>query len=90
MRLIDADKIDFKEVFGGESEFAKDIREAAQNLINRQPTVEAASAVHGKWKYVGDRGMCAVYQCTRCGTKRIDNLISKYCPGCGAKMDKQN
>lgn len=29
-RLIDADKIDFNEVFIGASEFAKDTREAAQ------------------------------------------------------------
>lgn len=38
MRSIDADKIDFNEVFGGESEFAQDIRNAAQMLINKQPT----------------------------------------------------
>lgn len=38
MRLIDADKIDFREVFKGESDFAKDTREAAQELINNQPT----------------------------------------------------
>ena len=38
MRLIDADKINFEEVFGGQSDFAKDIRESAQNLIDRQPT----------------------------------------------------
>ena len=39
MRLIDADKIDFGEVFiGASSDFAKDTREAAQNLIDAQPT----------------------------------------------------
>ena len=38
MRLIDADKIDFNEVFVGESEFAQDTRNAAQMLINKQPT----------------------------------------------------
>lgn len=38
MRLIDADKINFVEVFGGQSDFAKEIRESAENLINRQPT----------------------------------------------------
>ena len=38
MRLIDADKINFKEVFGGQSDFAKDIRKSAQSLIDRQPT----------------------------------------------------
>ena len=39
MRLIDADKIDFGKVFIGASDFAKDTREAAQNLIENKPTV---------------------------------------------------
>lgn len=38
MRLIDADKIDFGRVFVGASDFAKDTREAAQKLIDEQPT----------------------------------------------------
>lgn len=38
MRLIDADKIDFNEVFKGQSDFAKDTREVAQSLIDSQPT----------------------------------------------------
>ena len=38
MRLIDADKIDFNEVFVGASEFAQDTRNAAQMLIDEQPT----------------------------------------------------
>lgn len=38
MRLIDADKIDFGEVFKGSSDFAKDIRETAQEFIDNQPT----------------------------------------------------
>ena len=37
-RLIDADKIDFNEVFVGASEFTQDIRNAAQMLIDNQPT----------------------------------------------------
>ena len=38
MRLIDADKINFNEVFVGASELAQDTRYIAQILINRQPT----------------------------------------------------
>lgn len=38
MRLIDADKIDFNEVFKGQSEFAKDTRDAAQSLVDAQKT----------------------------------------------------
>lgn len=37
-RLIDADKIDFNEVFIGASEFAQDTRNAAQMLIDNQST----------------------------------------------------
>lgn len=39
MRLIDADRIDFNEVFKGESDFARETREAARSLIDMQPTV---------------------------------------------------
>lgn len=38
MRLIDADAINFEEVFGGKSDFVKDTREAAKILIDKQPT----------------------------------------------------
>lgn len=38
MRLIDADKIDFSEVFIGNSDFAKDMRAGAKELIDKQPT----------------------------------------------------
>ena len=38
MRLIDADKIDFKKVIGGNSEFARDIIDGAKSLIDSQPT----------------------------------------------------
>ncbi len=44
-RLIDADKIDFNEVFVGASEFAQDTRNAAQMLIDNQPTAFDANKV---------------------------------------------
>lgn len=39
MRLIDADKVDFNEVIVGASDFARDIRAAAQSLIDGQPEI---------------------------------------------------
>lgn len=39
MRAIDADKINFNEIFIGASDFAKDTRKAAQMFIDNQPTV---------------------------------------------------
>lgn len=41
MRLIDADKIDFNEVFVGASKFAEDTRHAAKMLIDAQPTINS-------------------------------------------------
>lgn len=38
MRLIDADKINTREEIAGNSEFANDIRDAIQDLIDHQPT----------------------------------------------------
>lgn len=61
MRLIDADKIDFNEVFVGASDFARDTREAAQMLIDAQPTIEAIPVVHGDWEERSYEGEC--YDC---------------------------
>lgn len=38
-RLIDGDALDFSKVFGGESDFAKDIRAGANMTITVAPTV---------------------------------------------------
>lgn len=43
MRLIDADKIDFGEIIKGDSEFAKDIREAVDEVIRKQPSLTPCS-----------------------------------------------
>ena len=90
MRLIDADKIDFNEVFIGASEFAKDLKETAQSLIDKQPTVEVVPVVHAEWRHIGGDEWC----CSECG-----NVIStegswekptgKFCEECGADMRKK-
>lgn len=53
MRLIDADRIDFGEVFKGSSDFAKDTREAAQELIDNQPTAYDLDEVISQLKEKG-------------------------------------
>lgn len=45
MRLIDADKINPRDVIGGESEFANDIRKAMQDLVDSQPTAYDANKI---------------------------------------------
>lgn len=45
MRLIDADKVDFSDVFVGASDFAMETREAAKSLIDMQPSIEPAQLI---------------------------------------------
>lgn len=45
MRLIDADEIDFNKAFGSKSGFAKDMRKAAQMLVDKQPTAFDAEKI---------------------------------------------
>lgn len=60
MRVIDADKIDFGEVFIGASDFAKDTRNTAQMLIDSQPTVNqwilCSERLPTKEEYLKDNG----------------------------------
>ena len=48
MRLIDSDKIDFNEVFIGQSDFATDTRNAAKELIDIQQTVITGNVKESK------------------------------------------
>ena len=100
-RLIDAEKIDFNEVFGGQSDFAKDTRGAAQSLIDAQPTVEAVPVVHGEWlDFYGDYSTAECDQCAECYEVSPDSEPKKeyfeafkqcynFCPNCGADMRKK-
>ncbi len=96
MRLIDADKINTKDVIGGASEFANDIRKAMQDLIDNAPTVDAEPLRHGKWIAVDDEYMDeTLYKCSECHEDfvTIDGMpaqnLYKYCPNCGAKMQEE-
>lgn len=90
-RLIDAEKIDFNEVFGGQSDFAKDTREAAQMLIDNQPTVEAVPVVHAEWIRVPSSDMATgrAYECSNCKKMRYGSFLPPFCQMCGADMRKK-
>ena len=69
MRLIDADKIDFNEVFVGASEFAQDTRNAAQMLIDNQPTAFNVDKVVEQLK---DLKAMYWFSIANTGDKRLD------------------
>lgn len=80
MRLIDADKIRYRDMSDGQVNggvwytFIEDIQ--------KQPTVDAEPARHGKWipwKYHDG------FRCEICKEPVYNKY--KYCPNCGAKMD---
>ena len=87
MRLIDADKLNARLSRNGTPYYTvPDIENA--------PTVDAAPIRHGRW--IG-RPLCgtARCRCSECGNwwsvhaLRPEDTLQKYCPGCGAKMDKE-
>lgn len=79
MRLIDADKINFEEAFVGVSDFAKDIRSAAEELIKRQPTAFDKEKVKIQIKNKVGIGMCQEKKCKKynndCDTCRVETAI---------------
>lgn len=93
MRLIDADalKNDLTRFY--------DNAVTAKQLIDEQPTVDAAPVVHGRWIereiYESTPKMIDEWQsarCTKCKTYHTTPYmyyftIYKYCPNCGARMD---
>ncbi len=70
MRLIDADKVDFNEVFGGASDFARDTREAAKSLIDTQSSVCLDTV---ECKNCGEISVMP------------DGADYRYCPYCGQR-----
>ena len=91
MRYIDAEKIDFEKAFGGESDFARDIRDAANSLISEVPTANVAPVSHANWIVDEDEGLfiCSNPEC-RAEFNDGEDLLSywRFCPCCGSKMDE--
>ena len=67
--------------------------------INNATTIEAEPVRHGKWIYGQEvcwehMGITPVsvqyryWECSMCGYRTKNEPIWKYCPNCGARMDK--
>ena len=88
MRLIDADAL--MNLYA-ENEFSSDMGDAME-MLDHFPTVDAVPVRHGKWihevRYTIDSlHSYQQYRCSECGMTYITN--TKYCPNCGARMDKE-
>ena len=66
----------------------------ADDITDRLPTADVQEVRHGEWIYVdGDLGW-ADCKCSECGYTDsfedcTDEFYYKFCPECGAKMDKE-
>lgn len=70
----------------------------AMMAVRRIPAADVAPVVHGRWITWEDAGNFPPsperYECSVChdAAQRLcngDDLLSFYCPNCGAKMDKE-
>ena len=97
-RYVDADKLRWK-LYGFERWTGIDEApyEYAEDVLDREPTVDAVPVRHGKWIEYPE---CLKHEkafaeedivCSCCGevfnTLDNDTYRFKYCPNCGAKMD---
>ena len=86
MRLIDADKIQWKSYPNDYGETNDDYVEKCD--IDNMPTIDAVPVVHGRWRPGRFNLETGNYeeQCTRC--RNFSKECGKpYCPNCGAMMD---
>lgn len=97
-RLIDANAFreflevirqDYREEDTLSSGFAACLIETVQDeYLALAPTVDAVEVVHGRWKKASET--MPIYRCSVCGERNLfkngNNVLSNYCPSCGADM----
>lgn len=81
MRLIDADALMQNAEYKGKHDIL-----TAHDVV-AAPTVDAVPVVYGRWILRDDDVRCKVCN-TKCLRDDIGiNILSNYCPYCGARMD---
>lgn len=93
MRLIDANALKkaFEDTELGEHSLIESVLAAGVYAgIDNAPTIDAVPVVHGRWESCWEdwRHQLEGNKCSVCGFEYFGNLF-KYCPDCGAKMDKE-
>lgn len=88
MRLIDADALEC-DLF--DADWALDNDEhMVQDIVAKQPTVDAVPAVHGRWSKLDKNDKLRMCSCCKHDFDNTCNYIDGewlFCPNCGAKMD---
>ena len=68
---------------------ALDVLKMVAGWLNDAPTVDAVEVVHGQWEKASET--MPIYRCSICKERNLfkngSNILSNYCPNCGAKMD---
>lgn len=66
-------------------------------MTNVEYTSQRVNVVHGMWMWMSstyDRIPCEIrYRCSECNHETITHNVppwEKFCPNCGAKMDKED
>ena len=54
--------------------------------VRYMPAADVVEVRYGEWVY----GEFDIPHCSECGCGVTPNMISPYCPNCGAKMDGDN
>lgn len=60
--------------------------EAVGRTLDELEAVDAAPVVHGMW--INQDNTYTKYECSACKERNFDG-VGRYCPNCGAKMDKE-
>ena len=90
MRAIDSDalKKQFCEDCGRmcDNPNCKEEECAVIDVVDMMPTIDVQPVKHGKWLICSD----GYYPyCSECRNEPKSGIMTKYCPECGAKMDKK-
>lgn len=90
MRLIDADAFIqmMEEKCDPESTLDPWVLSVCRGGVKMMPTVDAVPVRHGRWRE--DTGVYGFWICSHCGfvsEASAANLLYRYCPMCGARMD---
>lgn len=89
MRPIDADELPKQEIKDEKEyinpSYARGWNDATRTIYLYAPTIEAEPVRRGRWVWSALGVACSV-----CGCKLQTTGIPRYCPNCGAKMEKNN